>query len=758
MFQQFKTKGGVSIDLSEEMLTYRDAIEPIAQRLDTERGAVFASGFEFPGRYACWDLGFCNPPLVLICTGITIQVQALNARGEQLLGMLMPCLQEQAELAIELLNPKCCAITVIPSNQLFSEEERSHQPSVFSVLRAILTWFKLDEEPYLGLYGAFGYDLIFQFEAIERLQCRAALQRDLVLYLPDEILIVNHRKETASLRRYDFQYENWSTHGLPREGVNVAYEASERPEITCDHPPKAYEALVEKAKTKFQCGDLFEVVPSQTFYTFCEDSPSQIFKRMRVKNPSPYGFLINLGEGEFLIGASPEMYVRVQGRRVETAPISGTIRRGEDAIEDAINIQMLLDSDKEKSELTMCTDVDRNDKSRICEAGSVQVIGRRQIEIYSRLIHTVDHVEGQLRDGFDAIDAFLTHMWVVTVTGAPKLWAMKFIEAHEKSPRKWYGGAVGWLTFDGNMNTGLVLRTVRLQRGLAEVRVGATLLYDSVPQDEEAETRLKASAFLEILKRPGAVQPSHHEFPQHGMGKKVLLIDHQDSFVHTLANYIRQTGAEVETIRFDHAEEFLHNKMITAHSNSTSRGFSAGSRTLGNSMDPADKPRDVGRMGAKEQFPKIYDLVVLSPGPGKPADFHLNQTIERILNLKIPLFGVCLGLQGIVEYFGGILDVLNYPMHGKSSLVHVHEKTDLLKDFEDTFLAARYHSLHARLSAMPKTLKVTATSEDGIVMAIAHQNLPIQAVQFHPEAILSLPKQAGIRLINNLMAWVDSHG
>ena len=115
----------------------------------------------------------------------------------------------------------------------------------------------------------------------------------------------------------------------------------------------------------------------------------------------------------------------------------------------------------------MCTDVDRNDKSRICEPGSVRVIGRRQIEMYSRLIHTVDHVEGRLRPEFDALDAFLAHTWAVTVTGAPKAWAMQFIEDHEKSSRAWYGGAIGLLGFNGNMNTGLTLRTIRLKDGVA---------------------------------------------------------------------------------------------------------------------------------------------------------------------------------------------------------------------------------------------------------------------------------------------------
>src|SRR5499426_385310 len=142
------------------------------------------------------------------------------------------------------------------------------------------------------------------------------------------------------------------------------------------------------------------------FFEPCPAPPSEIFRRLREHNPAPYALLLNLGRSEYLVGASPEMYVRVEGRRVETCPISGTIARGQDAIGDAAQIKALLTSAKDESELTMCTDVDRNDKSRICEPGSVRVIGRRQIELYSRLIHTVDHVEGRLRAGYDALDAF----------------------------------------------------------------------------------------------------------------------------------------------------------------------------------------------------------------------------------------------------------------------------------------------------------------------------------------------------------------
>ncbi|MGH8598762.1 MAG: anthranilate synthase component I, partial [Gammaproteobacteria bacterium] len=394
------------------------------------------------------------------------------------------------------------------------------------------------------------YDLAFQFEPLRLRLARPADQRDLVLYLPDELVIIDHRREWAMRRRYEFEVNGQSTTGLPREGASQSYVGADRVEQTCDHTPGEYAAGVEIARAAFKRGDLFEVVPGQTFFEPCPAAPSELFRRLRERNPSPYGFLINLGQAEYLVGASPEMYVRVDGDRVETCPISGTIARGQDPISDAAQILQLLNSSKDESELTMCTDVDRNDKSRICKPGSVRVIGRRQIEMYSRLIHTVDHVEGHMREEFDALDAFLAHTWAVTVTGAPKAWAMQFIEDHEKSSRAWYGGAVGLIGFDGNMNTGLTLRTIRIKDGVAQVRVGATLLYDSDPDEEERETRIKASAFIDAIRRPRGVPLAQSAaVARPGAGKRILLVDHQDSFVHTLANYLRQTGAEVVTLR-----------------------------------------------------------------------------------------------------------------------------------------------------------------------------------------------------------------
>lgn len=446
------------------------------------------------------------------------------------------------------------------------------QPSLFSVVRALVDLFGYqDGDGQLGLYGAFGYDLTFSFEPINLKQDRDPNQRDLLLYLPDSVYVIDSDKRDAWHVQYDFCVHQKSTQGLPRVGLADnfrPYDSTVAEFIERDTPQGEFATSVERAKREFAVGNLFEAVLSQTFREKLspQQPPSKIFRRLRKRNPAPYGFFINLGEQEYLVGASPEMFVRCESipendyrpgaLRVETCPISGTVARGADALEDALRIKSLMMNQKEESELTMCTDVDRNDKSRICEPGSVQVIGRRQIEMYSRLIHTVDHVEGYLRKEFDALDAFLCHTWAVTVTGAPKTWAIQFVEDNERTPRCWYGGAVGLVGFDGSLNTGLTLRTVRVKDGIAEIRAGATLLFDSNPPAEELETELKASAIIDAVVRKGsediggATSAELKKLPDRvGMGKTVILIDHEDSFVHTLGNYLRQTGATVRTLR-----------------------------------------------------------------------------------------------------------------------------------------------------------------------------------------------------------------
>jgi len=312
------------------------------------------------------------------------------------------------------------------------------------------------------------------------------------------------------------------------------------------------------------------------------------------------------------------------------------------------------------------------------------VIGRRQIEMYSRLIHTVDHIEGRLLPGRDALDAFLTHMWAVTVTGAPKAWAMQFIEDNEGAPRRWYGGAVGKIGFDGSMNTGLTLRTAHIRNGVATVRAGATLLYDSDPEAEERETHIKARALLETLRevdreraapQPGPADPvlsssGSADYPDLAAPAparpiRVVLVDHQDSFVHTLADYFRQQGAEVTTVR---------------------AGFPA---AMLDRLAP--------------------DLVVLSPGPGRPSDFRCDELLAELDARNLPAFGVCLGLQAMVEHAGGELSLLPEPQHGKPGRIVVRGGTPLFAGLPPEFTPHSLRHCYASI-ALAKGIPITEVS------------------------------------------------
>jgi len=236
--------------------------------------------------------------------------------------------------------------------------------------------------------------------------------------------------------------------------------------------------------------------------------------------------------------------------------------------------------------------------------------------------------------------------------------------------------------------------------------------------EEELETRTKSTAFFRALDRLAEHRtPSAEERPpdgdaarsQPGAGLRIVLIDYEDSFVHTLADYFRQTGAEVSTYRHAIALDHL----------------------IG--LDP--------------------HLVVHSPGPGRPADFGVPQSVLRFAEHRIPQFGVCLGLQGIVEAFGGELGLLTVPRHGKLWTIR-HDAQGIFKGVASPCRVGAYHSLYAVRESLPDCFMVSAQNEEGLVMAVRHQSLPIEAVQFHPESILSMESNAGHMIVRNIVAAV----
>ena len=300
-------------------------------------------------------------------------------------------------------------------------------------------------------------------------------------------------------------------------------------------------------------------------------------------------------------------------------------------------------------------------------------------------------------------------MWAVTVIGAPKKAAAQAIENLEKDARGWYGGAVGMISLNGDINTGILIRTTYLRDGMARYPAGATLLYDSVPHLEWEETRMKATSFYRALRAAPLVgEGAPGDLDQYGRGLKLLLVDNDDCFIHTLANYARQTGANVVTYRAGLPPELI------------------------------DKIAP--------------DLILISPGPGRPADFGVPDVVKHAVRRGFPVFGVCLGLQGIVEAFGGELGVLDYPMHGKPSMIR-HGDKGVFEGLPELFKVGRYHSLFARRETFPACLEVTAETEDGVIMGVRHRELPIEAVQFHPESILTLDGDCGLRLIQFIRAW-----
>jgi anthranilate synthase len=702
----YSTPGGIAVTRSISKIPYARGLHGLLRKLDTQRGVYFSSGYEYPERYSRWDFAAIAPPLEIIAAGREMEFRALNRRGEILNRIVEPLLRNHPHWESFSAESNVLRGKLRPLPELFPEEERSKQPSAFSILRAFIDEFRHPLASRLALVGAFGYDLLFQFDPIELKLPRAGV-KDLHLYLCDDIYFMDRKKEQIERFRYDFVRDDSSTSGVPPTAARIRKRKAAAPgPIVSDHTAEEYMAKVETVREGMRRGDYYEVVLRQTLRAPYSGSPSELFERIQHASPSPYEFFLQFGE-EQLIGASPEMFVRIENRRVETCPIAGTARRTGDPLRDADSIRELLNSTKEESELTMCSDVDRNDKSRVCEPGSVRVIGRRLIESYAGLFHTVDHVEGTLARGFDSLDAFLTHMWAVTIMGAPKKWAAQAIEGLEKDARGWYGGAVGMISLDGDINTGITIRTIHLRDGVAAYGAGATLLYDSIPENENRECWMKATGFFRALDaEPPGLAPPDAPIARDGRGVHLLLVDNEDCFIHTLANYARQTGAQVMTYR---------------------AGFPL---SLIETLAPS--------------------LILISPGPGRPSDFGVPELVRRAAKLEAPVFGVCLGLQGIVEAFGGELGVLGYPMHGKPSMVR-NRGVGVFAGLPEEFRVGRYHSLYAIPEKLPACLEVTAESDDGIIMGIRHRDLPIEAVQFHPESILTLDGNCGLKLMENVV-------
>jgi anthranilate synthase component I len=287
----------------------------------------------------------------------------------------------------------------------------------------------------------------------------------------------------------------------------AARQNARRLKISSNVKRAEYLQAVRKAKQYIRAGDIFQVVISQRFSSKSQAAPFDIYRELRALNPSPYLFYLQLNDVA-VVGSSPEMLVKVQGKDVSYRPIAGTRWRGKNEAEDHSLEQELLASEKERAEHIMLVDLGRNDLGRVCEYGSVKVEKLMTVERYSHVMHLVSSLKGQLREDVDCFDALMSCFPAGTVSGAPKVRAMEIIEELEKTKRGIYAGGILYLDFAGNLDSCIALRTMVIKNGVAHVQAGGGIVADSTPQGEFDESVNKSKALLRALETANAIRPA----------------------------------------------------------------------------------------------------------------------------------------------------------------------------------------------------------------------------------------------------------
>jgi len=462
-----------------------------------------------------------------VCRGRRVEVTALGPQGERVLPWLAERLGEatcaEGVLAREYPAPPAGA----------SEDDRLRRPSPTDVLRLLATGWTLRSSPgpmsYL-IAGTFAYDLLGAYEDLPAPRADDLGWPEFEVWAPEELVVLDHRARTARVLRFVYggpDAERSYHDAAPAiERLVAAVEAAAgeaagpaaaapgpAPDVRVDASDAEFAAAVERLKEHVRRGDVYQVVPSRTFSAPCPD-PLATYARLRALNPSPYMFYV-AGAAGILLGASPETAVKVSGApaRVEIRPIAGTRRRGkgpDGAVDPELDVRLELElrlDAKEQAEHVMLVDLARNDVARVSEPGTRAVERLLTVERYSHVMHLVSHVAGRLRSDLDALHAYVATMNMGTLTGAPKLKAAELLRRHEATRRGPYGGAVGYVTAEGDMDTAIVIRSAVVREGTAHVRAGAGVVYDSDPAAEADETRRKAAAVLQALAPGGGGGP-----------------------------------------------------------------------------------------------------------------------------------------------------------------------------------------------------------------------------------------------------------
>jgi anthranilate synthase component 1 len=397
---------------------------------------------------------------------------------------------------------------------------RKHEGRPLDVLRDLLKRYRPVATPGLprffgGAVGYVGYDVVRYFENLPAAPPDDLNLEESVFVISDALIIFDNIRHTIKVVACAYTEGVSSLEEAYREacrkidGMVDLILAPAQPQTSAvsgrdvvfasNLSPDRFKAMVARAKDYITAGDIIQVVLSQRFSTSFPVDPVDLYRALRYINPSPYLFFLKLG-GLTLIGSSPEVMVRLEQRDVELRPIAGTRRRGKTEQEDRALSDELLSDEKERAEHVMLVDLGRNDLGRIAETGTVQVNQYMVIEKYSHVMHLVSNVRAQLAEDKDAFDVLEATFPAGTLTGAPKVRAMQIIDELEPVRRGPYGGAVGYFSFNGNMDLCITIRTLVIKDGRIHVQAGAGIVYDSDPEFEHQETLNKSRGMQMAVK------------------------------------------------------------------------------------------------------------------------------------------------------------------------------------------------------------------------------------------------------------------
>lgn len=459
----------------------------------------------------------------ITCLGHKVTFQALTDNGMQLVKILK---QNVVDAIPATLEGSLLTLNFEAPCDTLDEDSRLKEASSFDALRLVQHSFDLSKQDKHAIFigGLFAYDLVANFEplgyAIQSNQCP-----DYVFYVAETLMVVDHQTETCQLQATAFS-RTTETHTALISRLAVITEQAAIPQlqpqaekvadvsVNTNISDEEFCSIVRDLKDYVVKGDIFQVVPSRRFTLPCP-SPLAAYEQLKKSNPSPYMFYMQ-DERFTLFGASPESALKYEKEtnQIEIYPIAGTRRRGKRAdgsidfdLDSRIELELRLDK-KENAEHMMLVDLARNDVARISQAGTRHVADLLKVDRYSHVMHLVSRVVGQLRQDLDALHAYQACMNMGTLTGAPKIRAMQLIRNVEKERRGSYGGAVGYLTGEGDLDTCIVIRSAYVENGMAQVQAGAGVVFDSDPQAEADETRGKAQAVISAIQHAHQAQSS----------------------------------------------------------------------------------------------------------------------------------------------------------------------------------------------------------------------------------------------------------